>query len=133
MTLRQLELFVAIAETGSFSRGAYKVFLTQSTVSQHVADLEAEIGAQLFDRLGRGVTLTAGGELFLRHARRILAERDALRQSMAAFQGLEQAQLTIGASNIPANYLVPPLLSILHAEHPGISLTMLYWRHLRSP
>ncbi len=125
MNLRQLELFVAIAETGSFSRGAEAVSLTQSTVSQHISALEDEVGTHLFDRTGRGVILTSGGELFLSHARRILAERDALQQSMAGFKGLESARLSVGASNIPANYLLPPLLPQLNKDYPGIALTMM--------
>lgn len=125
MNFRQLELFVAITETGSFSRGAEAVLLTQSTVSQHMAALENELGTELFDRLGRGVVLTAGGEMFLVHARRILAERDSLHQSMASFHGLEQTLLKVGASNIPANYLIPPLVTVLKKKHPGITLTMM--------
>jgi len=125
MNLRQIELFVAIAETGSFSRGAEAVSLTQSTVSQHVSALEAELDTVLFDRMGRGVLLTVAGELFLQHARLILAERDALLRSMAGLRGLEGAQLTVGASNIPANYLIPPILQRLRELHPGISLTMI--------
>ncbi len=125
MNFRQLELFIAISDTGSFSRGAEAVLLTQSTVSQHMAALENELGTELFDRLGRGVVLTAGGEKFLVHARRILAERDILRQSMASFQGLENTLLKIGASNIPANYLIPPVLPALKQKHPGITITML--------
>jgi len=125
MNLRQLELFVSIVETGSFSRCAEAASVTQSTVSQHVAALEAEVGMRLLDRTGRGVQETRAGELFLRHARRVLAERDTLVQSMAGFGGLEQVSLTVGASNIPANYLIPCLLPRLAAEHPGIGLTLL--------
>lgn len=124
MNLRQLELFIAVAETGSFSRGAEKTSLTQSTASQHVASLEAESGGPLFDRTRRGVELTAQGTLFLRHARRILAERDLLLEALAGEQRLEKAQLTIGASNIPANYLIPPFLPQLAQVYPGITLTM---------
>lgn len=122
MTFRQIELFVAISETGSFSRGAETVLLTQSTVSQHMAALEDELGTELFDRLGRGVVLTSGGKKFLLHARRILAERDTLLQSMSGFRGIENTILTIGASNIPANYLIPPLLARLKEQYPGITL-----------
>jgi len=124
MNLRQLELFVGIAETGSFSRCAEAAAVTQSTVSQHVAALEAEVGMRLLDRTGRGVEATRAGELFLKHARRVLAERDALVQTMADFGGLEQSSLTVGASNIPANYLIPSLLPRLTDEHPGIELTL---------
>lgn len=124
MNLHQLEIFIAISETGSFSRGAERVSLNQSTVSQHIAALEGEVDAQLFDRTGKGVVLTASGQLFLKHARRILAERDTLFESMSGIQALDNARLTIGASNIPANYLIPQLLPTLAAQHPGILLTM---------
>lgn len=124
MTLRQLELFVAVVETGSFSRGAEQTALTQSTVSQHIAALEEEFGTQLLDRTSRGIFPTPGGEVFLGHARRIMAERDILEQAMAGFHGLERARLTLGASNIPANYLVPALLPVLSRRYPGISLNL---------
>ena len=124
MNLRQLELFVAVVESGSFSRGAEAASLTQSTVSQHVAALESEIGLRLLDRTGQGVLLTHAGTLFLQHARKILDECVTLRRSMAGFCGLQQASLDIGASNIPANYLIPAVLPRLSAEHPGIALTM---------
>lgn len=125
MTLRQLELFVAVAETGSFSRGAEIMHLTQSTVSQHVLALEAETGARLLDRDRNGSLLTAAGKVFLQHARRVLAERDLLSQAMAAFHGLKEASLTIGASNIPANCLIPAILPQLVQRYPGIALTVL--------
>ncbi|MFK5927481.1 MAG: selenium metabolism-associated LysR family transcriptional regulator [Desulfuromusa sp.] len=124
MTLRQLELFIAVAETGSFSRGAEAISLTQSTVSQHIAALERETNTKLLDRTSKGIFLTAGGEVFLQHARRVLAERDVLTQAMAGLHGLKKATLHLGASNIPANYLVPCFLSDLQQKYPGISLTM---------
>ena len=73
MNLRQLELFVAVAESGSFSRGAEQALRTQSTVSQQIAGLEGEFGLRLFDRTGRGVELTEGGRILLTQARRVLA------------------------------------------------------------
>ena len=124
MNLRQLDLFVAVAETKSFSRGAEIICLTQSTVSQHIAALEDEVETRLFDRTQQGALLTAGGEVFLRHARRILAERDQLFQGMRAFNGLSGGELLIGASNIPATYLIPPILPRLAELHPGISINM---------
>ena len=124
MTLRQLELFIAVAETGSFSRGAEVISLTQSTVSQHIAALEEEFNTPLLDRTSKGIFLTAGGEVFLQHARRVIAERDILNQAMAGLHGLEKAALNLGASNIPANYLIPCLLPLLRQRFPGISLNM---------
>lgn len=124
MTLRQLELFVAVVETGNFSRAAEKIRLTQSTVSQHISALEAEVGSRLLDRDRNGAFLTAAGQLFLQHARRIIAERDLLLQSLAAFNGLEEVRVSLGASNIPGTYLIPPLLPRLAQQYPGLSLNM---------
>lgn len=124
MTLRQLELFIAVAETGSFSRGAEQIRLTQSTVSQHILTLEEEVGVRLLDRDRNGALLTAGGQIFLQHARRILAERDLLVQALAAFNGLEEVSLSLGASNIPANHLIPAILPRLTKGYSGIALNM---------
>ena len=124
MTLRQLELFVAVAETASFSRGAEIARLTQSTVSQHIAALEAEFNAPLLDRTSKGIYPTPAGTVFLQHARRVLAERDVLNQAMAGLNGLERATLNLGASNIPANHLIPCFLPLLRRNFPGITLNM---------
>ncbi len=124
MNLRQLELFVAVVEAGSFSRGAEAASLTQSTVSQHIAALESEVELQLLDRTGQGVVMTDAGKLFLQHAHKVLADCVTLQQAMSGFRGLQQVNLTVGASNIPANYLIPIILPYLAAEHPGIALTM---------
>lgn len=122
MNLHRLEIFIAVADSGSFSRAAEKKLLTQSTVSQHIAALESELGTRLFDRTGRGAELTDGGRLFSQHVRQILIECADLRQTMARFQGMGDTQLTVGASNIPANYLIPELLPTLAARNPGIIL-----------
>jgi DNA-binding transcriptional LysR family regulator len=124
MNLNQLKLFIAVAETGSFSRAADIMRLTQSTVSQHIASMEHEAGCPLLDRTGKGAVPTAGGRLFLQHARRVIAEQEALLQAMAGFHGLQNTELLVGASNIPANYLIPELLPRLAEKHPGISLNM---------
>lgn len=124
MNLRQLEVFAAVAETGSFSRAAEEVLLTQSTVSQHVAALESEMGVRLFDRTGRGAELTEAGQLFHRHARQVLVDCAELLEIMARFRGMDGPELAVGASNIPANYLIPSLLPELAARHPGVALNV---------
>jgi DNA-binding transcriptional LysR family regulator len=124
MNLRQLEVVAAVGETGSFSRAAEEVLLTQSTVSQHVAALEDELGVRLFDRTGRGAELTEAGQLFQRHARQVLVDCAELREIMARFRGMDGPELAVGASNIPANYLIPSLLPELAARHPGVALNV---------
>lgn len=124
MNLKQLEVFVAVAETGSFSKGAEAAYLTQSTVSQHISALELEFGIKLLDRTARGAYPTEGGKLLLRQARQLLAEAREIRKSMARFRGLDDATLTIGASNIPGDYLIPAAIPRLLGRFPGLKLIL---------
>lgn len=110
MTLKQLEVFVAIAETHSFSKGAEKTCITQSTASQHIKGLEDELGIRLFDRGRGGGLLTEAGKLFFGHARKILGDCDKSRSAIRRFIGMEDIVLRVGASNIPATWLIPPVL-----------------------
>ena len=125
MNLKQLEVFVAVAETGSFSKGAEAAFITQSTVSQHIGALESEFGIKLLDRTGRGALPTEGGKVLLRHARQLLNGARETGEAMARFRGLDDATLSIGGSNIPGNYLIPAALPKLLKRFPGLKLTLL--------
>lgn len=122
MTLKQLEVFLAVAETKSFSRGAEIVTLAQATASQHVKALEDEVGARLFDRDGGVVRLTEAGSLFFQHAGKVRADVIGLKSAMRQFIGLEAASLRIGASTIPAVSLIPDLLGSFVADYPGVRL-----------
>lgn len=122
MTLKQLQVFMAIADTGSFSKGGETVSLAQSTVSQHIRALEDELGARLFDRSVSRVTLTEAGRLFYEHAARICALCGEAKDAVRRFQGLEQATLRVGASTIPAACLIPDLLGSFSAARPGVRL-----------
>jgi len=125
MNLKQLEIFVAVAETGSFSRGAEATFITQSTVSQHISSLENSFGVKLLDRTGKGALLTEGGKVLFQHARQILAGVQATEKTMRRFSRVEDAELRIGGSNIPANYIIPKLLPLLMERFPRLRLTLL--------
>ena len=87
MDLRRLEIFVKVAELGSFSRAAQALSLTQPTVSEHVRALEDELGVQLLDRLGRGAATTRAGHLLLGYAQRMLTLSREARQAIDQFQG----------------------------------------------
>ena len=125
MNLKQLEVFLAVAESGSFSKGADATFITQSTVSQHISALEKELGIRLLDRTAKGALLTAAGEIFLIHARRVINEMRGIRMAISRFKGLEDVALTAGASNIPGNYMIPKVLPVLQQRFPGLALTIL--------
>jgi len=122
MTLKQLEVFVAVADTSSFSRGAEKSCITQSTASQHIQGLEEELGIRLFDRGRGGALLTEAGKLFYARARKILTECDESRSAVRRFLGMEDVVLKVGASNIPGTCLIPAALGRFQAECPRVRL-----------
>lgn len=125
MDLRQLEIFVKVAELGSFSRAADALFLTQPTVSEHIRTLEDELGLRLLDRLGRGAAVTRGGALLLSYAQRMLALSREARQAMESFQGRMSGDLLVGASTIPGEYILPALIGRFKEKFPDIAITLL--------
>jgi DNA-binding transcriptional LysR family regulator len=125
MDLRRLEIFVKVAELGSFSRAAETLFLTQPTVSEHVRALEDELGLTLLDRLGRGAVPTRAGQLLLGYARRMLALGREARQAMDQFQGRMSGELTVGGSTIPGEYVLPALIGSFKGKYPDISICLL--------
>jgi len=122
MTLKQLEVFVAVADTSSFSRGAEKSCITQSTASQHIQGLEEELGIRLFDRGRGGALLTEAGKLFYGRAHKILSECDESRSAVRRFLGMEDVALKVGASNIPGTCLITAALGRFQAECPRVRL-----------
>ena len=125
MNLKQLEVFLAVVDTRSFSRAAEATFLTQSTVSQHISSLEGEFDLRLLDRAGKAVFLTEGGKILLEFARKIVSQAREIPLAMKRFKGLEDVILKIGASNIPGSYLIPSVLPLFTARYPGVSLLVL--------
>ena len=124
MELRQLEYFVAVAEEANFTRGAERAHVSQSGISAQIRQLERDLGAELFDRTSRAVSLTAAGEAAIGHARALLAEAGALRQSIDEVNGLVRGHLTVG---MVTACTVAPLfdaLSAFHRAYPGIEITL---------
>jgi DNA-binding transcriptional LysR family regulator len=124
MDLRRLEIFVKVAELGSFSRAAEALFLTQPTVSEHMRALEDELGVQLLDRLGRGAAATPAGTLLLGYAERMLALSREAAQAMAHFQGRVSGELVVGGSTIPGEYLLPALIGSFRAKYPDVTVSL---------
>lgn len=124
MNLRQLEVFIAVADTRSFSKGADVIFMSQSTVSQHIFALEDEFGLKLFDRTGKGALLTEGGKLLLEQARRLLNFAREIPTAIERFKGVDEASLRIAASSIPGEYLIPAVLPLLISKYPGLHINV---------
>jgi len=123
--LRQLEIFVKVAELGSFSRAGEALRLTQPSVSEHIRTLEDDLGVRLLDRLGRGAAVTAAGRLLLGHAQRLLALHRETRQAMEGFQGRMAGDLLVAASTIPGEYVLPVVIGRFKEKYPDISITLL--------
>ena len=115
MEFRHLEIFLAVAETKSFSKAAKHLFLSQSTVSSHIKNLESELQKPLFIRSTKSVELSPDGCTFLRYANSILEMREA---ALEALNAPSETILRIGASTIPSGYLLPRLLRGFHDSHP---------------
>ncbi|MCF4165269.1 LysR family transcriptional regulator [Zavarzinia compransoris] len=120
MTLEQLRIFVAVAEHEHMTRAAEALRLTQSATSAAIAALEARHGTRLFDRVGRGIALTAAGRAFLPAARAVLAEAAGAEALLADLTGLARGRLSVAASQTVAHYWLPPLLLHYRESYPGI-------------
>jgi DNA-binding transcriptional LysR family regulator len=121
---RHLETFCRVASLKSFSRAADDLFLTQPTVSGHILSLERSLSLRLFDRTGREIRLTKAGEIFLRYASRILTVRKDLLNALSEFSQAIRGELSLGASTIPGEYLLPKLMGDFKREHPRLALTL---------
>ena len=125
MDLRQLEIFVKVAELKSFSKAAQALRLTQPTVSEHIRTLEQELGVRLLDRLGRGAEATRAGQLLLSHATRMLQLQRETLQAMDSFQGRLAGDLHVAASTIPGEYVLPSLIGRFKEKFPDIVISLL--------
>ena len=121
---RHIETFCRVAALKSFSRAADDLFLTQPTVSGHILSLERSLSLRLFDRTGREIRLTKAGEMFLRYASKILAVRKDLINALSEFSQGIRGELSLGASTIPGEYLLPRLMGDFKREHPRLTLSL---------
>jgi DNA-binding transcriptional LysR family regulator len=124
MTLRQCEVFLAVAREKSFSVAAKKIHLSQPTLSEHVAELETELGAELFSRRGRVVALTEAGRVFQPYAAQAVNAADDGRQAVLELGGLTRGALLIGASTTPGIYVLPSVVARFRDRYPGIELKL---------
>jgi DNA-binding transcriptional LysR family regulator len=121
---RHLETFCRVAALKSFSRAADDLFLTQPTVSGHILFLERSLCLRLFDRTGREIRLTKAGEMFLQYASKILTVRKDLLNALSEFSQGIIGELSLGASTIPGEYLLPRLMGDFKREHPRFALSL---------
>ncbi len=124
MELRQLRYFTAIARCGSFSKAADEVFVAQSALSNQLAQLEDELGTQLFHRNRRGVELTEAGRNFHAHAKTILRQVEDAKASVRVAQDEPSGKVVFGIPHSVSNALALPLLMELRRELPKVDLEL---------
>lgn len=125
MELRQLTYAVAVADAGSFTAAARRCHVSQSALSTQVAQLENELGARLFTRTTRRVSLTESGLLFIPGARQLLADTANLRAQVSAHSTASRTTLRVGGTQTANRVLqLAAALGELHRRHPRVRITM---------
>ncbi|EFL51610.1 transcriptional regulator, LysR family [Solidesulfovibrio fructosivorans JJ]] len=124
MDIRRLQAFAKVYDLRSFSRAGDELMLSQPTISAHIMALEEELGAQLFDRLGRTVLPTQAGDLLHRYCITIFSQLDMAKADILALSQRVSGDLVIGGSTIPAQYIIPGLVARFLKQYPEVRVDL---------
>ena len=122
MDIQNLSAFIAVSSTGSFSRAAELLFITQPAVSKRIASLESELNAHLFDRIGKKILLTEAGYALLPSAQRILAELDESKRAIGNLNNKVSGHLKIATSHHIGLHRLPPVLRAFTTDYPSVDI-----------
>lgn len=122
MDINALQAFVSVAQTGSFSIAAERLFLTQPAISKRIAALEDELGTALFDRVGRQIRLTDAGRALLPRADKLIDDVRDLKRLAHNLTGDISGQLLLGTSHHIGLHRLPPVLRQFSELHPKVNL-----------
>ena len=134
-TIRQLQFFVAVAEQGTVSGAAKAMLISQSSVTEAVKSLEADLGVELFLRRSRSLEITHVGHQFLRHAKKILADVSDARSVFETNPEAARGKLSLGVTSLVAGYVLSDILSRFRRAFPSVDVTAIedngeYLEHL---
>jgi LysR family transcriptional regulator, low CO2-responsive transcriptional regulator len=121
---RQLYAFYILAQTGSFTHAAKKLFLSQSAVSHSMRSLEQDVGCRLLDRMHKKVVLTQAGEQLLHHTEKIVHEMSAARTSLEELGKWGKGRLRLGATSMACQYILPAVLRQFKDSFPDCQITI---------
>lgn len=124
MDIRKIEAFSKVFEHCSFSKAGKALYLSQPTISAHVASLEQELEVQLFDRIGRTVVPTKAGEVLYVHAQKIFEASELAVTEIRKLQHRITGKLDLGGSTIPANYIMPEILAKFWQLFPEVVMDL---------
>ena len=122
LNLHLLRMFAAVARTGSFSRAAELLNISQPAISKGVRDFELQVGCRMLNRSPKGVLPTPEGMALAKHAETLFAAERAAEDELSALRGLHNGSLRIGASTTIATYMIARYLGAFHRAYPGIDL-----------
>ena len=123
ITIRQLQVFEAVARQLSYTRAAEELHLTQPAVSMQVKQLENSVGLPLFEQIGKRVFMTQAGETMLRHAQTIMRHLVTAREEMDELKGVDSGRLRIAVAST-VNYFATRLLATFARLHPSVQITL---------
>jgi len=124
MEFRKLEAFCKVVELKSFTKAAEEILLSQPTVSEHIRNLENELGQKLINRLGREIETTPAGKVLYGYAVKIIRTRQEAIQAVEQYSGKLEGKIMIGCGTIPGTYILPTPISHFHNQHPSIKATL---------
>lgn len=125
MNIQKYKAFLKVAELGSFTRAAEKLFYSQSGVSRMINDLEKEWGVTLFERDRTGVRLTSDGIQLLPFAQKVFAQYQQLQAEVDALNGLQSGVIRIGTFSSVATHWLPGILKTFQEDYPNIGFELL--------
>jgi DNA-binding transcriptional LysR family regulator len=124
MNVDQMKAFHKVAGTGSFTKAARELFLTQSAVSQQIRALENEVGSRLFDRSGKKIRLTGEGEALLTYTERLFDLHEEIETLFGSLRTLQKGKIAVGATGVIGTYFMPIVISAYHRQYPGIEIDL---------
>ena len=122
MDIKRLHYFTVLAETRNFTRAAEQLDIAQSALSISMKKLETQLGLKLINRLERRMSLTADGEVLLKHARQILENVEQAEKELQELKGLTSGVINFGVSAMLGSYFLPEALARLKQTYPGFRL-----------
>ncbi|SHJ54190.1 selenium metabolism-associated LysR family transcriptional regulator [Tepidibacter formicigenes] len=127
MDFKQLETFIIIAKYKSFSKAAKELFLTQPTISNHIQNLEKELGTILINRNNKNISLTKAGEILYTHALEILNSRKKALYNLKEYEGKIEGIIEFASSSIPEAYILPKVIKSFNNEFPDAKFTISHY------
>lgn len=131
MDLRDFQYLIALAEEGSVSKAADRLFMAQSSLSQFLQQYESELGVKLFIRTSRGIRPTSNGEVFIGHLRQMLSYYDQARRELWDNEGLKGGSVTLGISTFRGRHILPRILKRFYELYPDVRVEVVEHHSLK--